>query len=356
MALNIDDLLKKLVDKNSSDLHISANYRPKMRVDEKLVDAADVVLTPQDTKKIAYDMMTKEQAEEFEREKELDFSFEMKDLCRFRVNVFIQRGNIGVAVRLIPFEIMGFEECGLNPGVMQNFCRKPKGLVLVTGATGMGKSTTISSMVDFINEERECHIITIEDPIEFVFKNKKAIIDQREVHHDTYSFGAALKHVLRQDPDVILIGEMRDLETIESALIIAETGHLVFATLHTSDSVQTINRVIDVFPAHQQQQIRTQLSFVLSGVIAQSLLPKKTPPGRVLATEILVATPAVRALIRESKIHQIYSHLQTGQKEGMCTMNQALAELYKKGLISYDEAFARSSDPGELAKYAKGTV
>jgi len=356
MALDINVLLKKLIDKDSSDLHISANYRPKMRVDEKLIDADDDVLSPADTKKFAYEMLTKEQIEIFEREKELDFSLEMKGLCRFRVNVFIQRGNVGVAIRLIPFEIMSFEECGLPAGVMQNLCRKPKGLVLVTGATGTGKSTSISAMVDFINSERECHIITIEDPIEFVFQNKKAIIDQREVHHDTHSFVAALKHVLRQDPDVILIGEMRDLETIESALIIAETGHLVFATLHTSDSVQTINRVIDVFPSHQQQQIRTQLSFVLTAVMAQLLIPKKTPPGRVLATEILIATPAVRALIRESKIHQIYSQIQTGQREGMSTMNQALAELYKKGVISYDDAFARSSDPSELAKYAKGSL
>ncbi|MBL7070670.1 MAG: type IV pilus twitching motility protein PilT [Candidatus Omnitrophica bacterium] len=356
MSIDINVILKQLLEKNSSDLHIGANYPPKMRIDEKLVNADEKVLTPEETKKIAYGMLTEEQIAIFEKEKELDFSFEISHLCRFRVNVFLQRGNVGIAIRLIPFEVMGFEEAGLPMGVMQALCRKPKGLVLITGATGTGKSTTLSAMVDFINDERECHIITIEDPIEFVFKNKKAIIDQREVHHDTHTFGAALKYVLRQDPDVILIGEMRDLETIAAALIIAETGHLVLATLHTSDSVQTVNRIIDVFPSHQQQQIRTQLSFVLVGIIAQLLVPKKTPPGRVLVNEILIANPAVRALIRESKVHQIYSQIQTGQREGMRTMNQALATLYKKGIISYDDAFARSSDPSELAKYAKGSL
>ncbi|MCK4464059.1 MAG: PilT/PilU family type 4a pilus ATPase, partial [Candidatus Omnitrophica bacterium] len=234
--------------------------------------------------------------------------------------------------------------------VVTELCKKPKGLVLVTGATGSGKSTTLASMVDSINNQRSCHIITIEDPIEFVHKNKKALVDQREVFSDTRSFGAALKHVLREDPDVILIGEMRDLETIESALIIAETGHLVFATLHTSDCAQTINRVIDVFPAHQQQQIRTQLSFVLLAVLSQQLLPKIEGTGRVLGTEVLIATPAIRSMVRESKVHQIYSTIQTSQKEGMRTMNQALSELYNKGMISYADAIARSVYPDELEK------
>lgn len=353
MAIDIHTLLQKLVENNASDLHLSANSTPKMRIDEKLIEADKTPLTPEDTKRLAYNMLTKEQIETFERDKELDFSFELRNVCRFRVNVFLQRSHVGVAIRLIPFEIMSFEECGLPVEVIKNLCRKPKGLVLLTGATGMGKSTTLASMVDFINNEKECHIITVEDPIEFVFKNKKAIIDQREVHYDTHSFSSSLKHVLRQDPDVILIGEMRDLETIESALIIAETGHLVFSTLHTSDSVQTINRVIDVFPAHQQQQIRTQLSFVLLGVLAQLLVPKKTPPGRVLVTEVLMVTPAIRALIRESKLHQVYSNIQTGQREGMRTMNQALSELYKKGVISYEDAFSRTTDPEELSKLLK---
>ena len=353
MPTDINKLLKLLTDKKASDLHITANSKPRMRIDEKLFEADSVELSPIDTKELAYGLLTKEQIAHFEKNLELDFSFEITNLSRFRVNVFQQRGNIGVAIRTIPFKILSFEECGLPVEVVKNFCSKPKGLVLVTGATGMGKSTTLASIIDFINDSRDCHIITIEDPIEFVHRNKKSIIDQREVYHDTHSFSAALKHVLRQDPDVILIGEMRDLETIESALIIAETGHLVFATLHTSDSVQTINRIIDVFPAYQQQQIRTQLSFVLLGVLAQLLIPKKNSAGRVLATEVLVITPAVKSLIRESKIHQVYSNIQTGQKEGMCTMNQVLYELYQKGHITYEEAYARTTDIDELSRLFK---
>ena len=353
MAIEIKKLLKVLVEKRASDLHITAHSMPRIRIDEKLYEADKTILSPADTKDVAYSMLTKEQIAIFERDKELDFSFEIANVSRFRVNVFIQRSNIGVAIRMIPYEIMNFEQCALPVNVVTSFCKKPKGLVLITGATGTGKSTTLASMVDFINGERDCHIITVEDPIEFVHKNKKSIIDQREVHHDTHSFGAALKHVLRQDPNVILIGEMRDLETIESALIIAETGHLVLATLHTSDSVQTINRIIDVFPAHQQQQIRTQLSFVLLGILAQQLIPKKDSAGRVLASEVLVVTPAIRSLIRESKIHQIYSNIQTGQKEGMRTMNQALYELYQKKAIAYEDAFSRTTDPDELSRLLK---
>jgi len=353
MSIDIHTLLRMVVEKNASDLHITANSTPKLRIDEQLVDAVKVVFSPEDTKRLAYSMLTKEQIAVFERDKELDFSFEITNVSRFRVNVFLQRGNVGVAIRMIPYKIMTFQECGLPTEVVKNLCRKPKGLVLVTGATGMGKSTTLASMVDFINNEQDCHIVTVEDPIEFVHVNKKSIIDQREVYYDTHSFAAALKHVLRQDPDIILIGEMRDLETIESALIIAETGHLVFATLHTSDSVQTINRIIDVFPAHQQQQIRTQLSFELLGILSQQLIPKKTPPGRVLATEVLMVTPAIRSLIRESKAHQIYSNIQTGQKEGMRTMNQALYELCKNGDITYEGAFERTTDPEELTRLFK---
>jgi len=307
-------------------------------------------MKPDDIKKLVYSILSEEQIKVFERDLELDMSFGIEGLSRFRVNVFLQRGYIGCAIRQIPYEIMSFEECGLPVDIVKNFCRKPKGLVLITGATGSGKSTTLAAMVDEINETEPCHIITIEDPIEFVHTNKKAIVDQREILSDTHSFSQSLKHVLRQDPDVILIGEMRDLETIESALIIAETGHLVFTTLHTSDTTQTINRVIDVFPAHQQQQIRTQLSFVLLGVISQQLIPKTPPPGRALATEVLVVTPAVRSLVRESKIHQLYSVIQTGQREGMLTMNQSLYNLYKKKWITYEDAFERTTDADDLAR------
>ena len=350
MGLDISKLLATLVEKKASDLHIAANSCPKIRVDERLIDLGKMKLLSGDAKNLIYSILTKEQISIFERDKELDFSYELVGLSRFRMNVFLQRGNVGIAIRVIPYEVMSFEECGLPIETVTSFCRKPKGLVLVTGATGMGKSTTLASMVDFINTERDCHIITIEDPIEFVHQNKKSIIDQREVYQDTRSFGSALKHVLRQDPDVILVGEMRDLETIESALIIAETGHLVFATLHTSDATQTINRVIDVFPAHQQQQIRTQLSFVLVGVLSQLLIPKKNSPGRVLATEVLSITPAIRSLIRESKVHQMYSSIQTGQREGMRTMNQALSDLCNKGLISEEEAFMRTMDRDGLSR------
>ena len=293
-------------------------------------------------------MLKPQHVEKFERELELDISFGIEGLGRFRVNCFIQRGYVGAAVRLLPLHIMTFEECGLPLNVVEDLCKRPKGLVLVTGATGSGKSTTLASMVDKINSEKNCHIVIVEDPIEYVHKNKKALVDQREVGADTQSFAHSLKHVLRQDPNVILIGEMRDLETIEAALDIAETGHLVLSTLHTSDAVQTINRVIDVFPSHQQQQVRIQLSFVLLGILAQQLIPKTGGRGRVLATEVLIATPAVRSLIREAKTHQLYSVIQTSQKEGMRTMNQTLFELYNKKAITYEDAILRSTDPDDL--------
>lgn len=353
MAHDINSLLKMMVEKNASDLHITEGSPIQLRIDEKLVPIDKGVLSPSDAKSLIYTILSKPQIEKFEHDLELDIAFGVSSLGRFRVNVFQQRGSIASSIRLIPFGIWTFEECGLPVDVVTGLCKKPKGLVLVTGATGSGKSTSLASMVDWINQSRPCHIITIEDPIEFLHKHKKAIVEQREVYSDTYSFGAALKHVLRQDPDVILIGEMRDLETIESALIIAETGHLVFATLHTSDSVQTINRIIDVFPAHQQQQIRTQVSFVLIGVMSQQLIPRMKGPGRALATEVLIVTPAVRSLIRESKIHQIYSVIQTSQKDGMKTMNQSLYELYQKELISYEDAFARTLDPEDLARIFK---
>ncbi|MDD5496444.1 MAG: type IV pilus twitching motility protein PilT [Candidatus Omnitrophica bacterium] len=353
MAKDISALLRLINEKKASDLHITANWPAQIRIDEKLVSVDDHVLSAEDAKSLIYSMLTKNQIDKFERDLELDLSFEVKGLSRFRVNVFRQRGSVGASIRLIPYQIWSFEECGLPVNIVTNLCKKPKGLVLVTGATGSGKTTSLASMIDWINRDRPCHIVTIEDPIEFVHTNKKALIDQREVFSDTHTFSSALKHVLRQDPDVILIGEMRDLETIEAALIIAETGHLVFATLHTSDSVQTINRVIDVFPSHQQQQIRTQLSFVLVAVLSQQLIPRTGGSGRALAVEVMLANPAIRSMIRESKAHQIYSVLQTCQKEGMRTMNQALYDIYQHKLITYEEAFARTTDAEDLARLFK---
>lgn len=351
--VQIETLLKLMVQKNASDLHISAYATPHLRIDEKLIPTEHEPLTPDESKKLAYSMLKPQQIEKFEREFELDFSFGVEGLGRFRVNVFLQRGVVGAAIRLLPFSIMTFEECGLPVNVANDLCKKPKGLVLVTGATGSGKSTTLASMVDKINSERNCHIVIIEDPIEYIHKNKKALIDQREVGSDTQSFEQSLKHVLRQDPNVILIGEMRDLETIEAALNIAETGHLVLSTLHTSDAVQTINRVIDVFPSHKQQQVKVQLSFVLLGVLAQQLIPKASGRGRVLAYEVLLANPAVRSLIRETKTHQLYSVIQTSQKEGMKTMNQTLYELYMNKSITYEDAISRSTDPEDLERLFK---
>jgi twitching motility protein PilT len=353
MQNDINKLLAMMVEKGASDLHITAGAPIEFRIDERLVPMNDKVMSAQDSKELVYSMLSNAHKEKFEQELELDIAFGIKGLGRFRINVFQQRGSVGTSIRLIPHEIWTFEECGLPINVVLDLCQRPKGLILVTGATGSGKSTSLASMIDWINTNRPCHIVTIEDPIEFIHDNKKAIVNQREVYTDTHSFGASLKHVLRQDPDVILIGEMRDLETIESALIVAETGHLVFATLHTSDCVQTINRIIDVFPAYQQQQIRTQLSFVVIGVISQQLIPRSTGRGRVLATEVLIATPAVRSLVRESKAHQIYSVIQTSQKDGMNTMNQSLYNLYQKKLISYEEAFDRSTDQEDLRRIFK---
>lgn len=348
MQADIKAFLNEMMKKNASDMHITANSPIHIRIDEKLVPFGKKVLTAAETKETVYKLLTPEQIKQFEREWELDYSFEVAGLARFRVNVFVQRGSVGCAIRLIPFKIMSFAECGLPEQIVKDLCEKPRGLVLITGATGSGKSTTLASMIDFINSRRPCHIVTIEDPIEFVHGNKESIVDQREVYSDTHSFTDSLKHVLRQDPDVILIGEMRDLETIESALIMAETGHLVFATLHTSDASQTINRVVDVFPAYQQQQIRTQLSFVLLGVVSQQLVPRAGQAGRVLATEVLIATPAIKSLIREGKIHQIYSVIQTSQRGGMKTMNQSLAELCNKGVISAEAGMQKSSNRSEI--------
>ncbi len=350
MTDNVQKLFVEMKDKNASDIHITANSPIHFRIDEELVKVNDNILTPDETKTIAYSLMSDFQKKKFEEEKELDFSFSLEDMGRFRVNIFMQRFCVGCAIRRIPPEIMSIEECGLPIDVVKGFCHTPKGLVLVTGATGSGKSTTLAAMVDEINKTRKCHIVTVEDPIEFVHQNKQAVVDQREVFSDTFSFNNALRNVLRQDPDVILIGELRDLETIQQAMIIADTGHLVLGTLHTSDSVQTINRIIDVFPSHQQRQIRVQLSFVLTGLISQQLIQYKDGSGMELATEILVATPAIRSMIREDKVHQIYSIMQTSQNLGMRTMNQALFELYSAGKISYDSAISKSGDVEELLK------
>jgi twitching motility protein PilT len=342
------ELLSMMIEKNASDLHITTGSPPRFRIDGKLMHIDEPPLTPTDTKSVCYSILTDAQKHKFEENNELDLSFGVKGLSRFRGNIFMQRGAVAGAFRAIPFGIRGFKELGV-PEIVNELVKKPRGLVLVTGTTGSGKSTTLAAMVDKINSERYDHIITIEDPIEYLHTHKKCLINQREVNADTTSFKVALRYVLRQDPDVVLIGEMRDLETIEAALTVSETGHLTLATLHTNSAVQTINRIIDVFPPHQQEQIRVQLSFVLEGIIAQQLIPKKSGKGRVLAVELLVPNPAIRNLIREDKIHQIYSMMQTGQaKFGMQTMNQSLFDLYSKGLLSYEDAIGRSPIPDEL--------
>ena len=355
MADGLQELLKQMVEWKASDLHLSAGEPPHLRIDERLLPLEQPPLISQQIYDMIATVTSPERLEKFKQELELDFSFSVEHLGRFRVNVFYQRGHVGAAIRALPEHIRTFEECGLPGKTMVDLCRRPRGLVLVTGATGSGKSTTMASMVDWINTERPCHIVTVEDPIEYLHRNKRALVDQREVDADTRSFAQALKHMLRQDPNVILIGELRDLETIEAALNIAETGHLVFATLHTSDCVQTINRVIDVFPAHAQNQVRVQLSFVLLGVFAQQLVPMADGRGRSLAAEIMLVNHAIRALVRESKAHQIYSVIQTSQREGMRTMNQAFFELVTDGRISIEEARSRSTDPEDLDRLFKRT-
>ncbi len=348
MAVSLHQLLKTMLEMGGSDLHVTNNSPPQIRVDGKLRPLDMPPLTTVETKQLSYSVLTDNQKHRFEENLELDFSFGIKKLARFRANVFMQRGAVAAVYRTIPYEIKGFKELGLPPVVAQ-ICDKPRGLVLVTGPTGSGKSTTLAAMLDKVNKERAEHIITIEDPIEYLHNHQKCLVNQREIHSDTHSFTNALRAALREDPDVVLIGEMRDLETIESALRIAETGHLTFATLHTNSAAQTINRIVDVFPAHQQSQIRAQLSFVLEGIMCQSLLPRASGSGRVMAMEILVPNSAIRNLIREDKIHQIYSSMQTGQeKHGMQTFNQSLATLYFKKQISLQYALAQSSNPDEL--------
>ncbi len=345
---NLHQLLKAMVEKGASDLHITTGSPPQLRIDGSLVPLKTPPLSPVDTKQICYSILTDAQKHKFEEDSELDLSFGVKGLSRFRANIYLQRGAVAGAFRTIPFKILTFQDLGL-PTIIAELCKKPRGLVLVTGPTGSGKSTTLASMIDKINTDRHEHIITIEDPIEYLHPHKNCLVNQREVGADTQSFKKALKYILRQDPDVVLIGEMRDLETVEAALVISETGHLAFGTLHTNSAVQTINRILDVFPPYQQPQVRAQLSFVLEGVMTQNLLPKAGAPGRVLIIEVMVPNPAIRNLIREDKIHQVYSQMQVGQsKFGMQTFNQSLAAAVAKRLITVEEAMARSSDMDEL--------
>jgi twitching motility protein PilT len=344
----LSELLRKMIEHGGSDLHITTNSAPMVRVHGVLRALEYQELTPAETKQLAYSVLTDAQKHRFEETLELDFSFGIKGLSRFRANIFNQRGAVGAVFRSIPYEIKSFEELGL-PSVVDKLCDKPRGLILVTGPTGSGKSTTLAAMVDKVNRDRHEHIITVEDPIEYLHGHKGCIVNQREVQADTHSFASALRSALRQDPDVVLIGEMRDLETTETALRIAETGHLTFATLHTNSAASSINRIIDIFPSGQQAQIRTQLSMVLEGIVTQALLPKASGQGRALAMEILVPNAAIRNLIREDKVHQIYSMMQTGQdKFGMQTFNQSLASLYFKKHITLELGMARSSNPEEL--------
>lgn len=347
--LTLQDLLKTMIDLNGSDLHLTTGSPPRVRVHGELKPLKGyAVLTAVDTKQLCYSVLADTQKHKFEEENELDFSFGLKGLSRFRGNCFVQRGATAGVFRTIPFQIKSFQELGLPP-ILEDIAKKPRGLVLVTGPTGSGKSTTLASIIDKVNETRAEHIITIEDPIEYLHSSKTALVNQREVGYDTHTFKKALKYILRQDPDVVLLGELRDMETIETALTIAETGHLCFATLHTNSCVQTINRIVDVFPSIQQSQIRAQLSFVLEAVISQLLLTKADGKGRVCALEIMLPNTAIRNLIREDKVHQIYSQMQVGQaKFAMQTMNQCFLNLYQRRLITLDEALGRTSDPEEM--------
>jgi twitching motility protein PilT len=349
MAANMADLLQIMVDRGASDLHITTGTYPQLRISGRLTQLTQFeVLAPQDTQRLAYSVLNEGQKQKFEEENELDLSFGIQGLARFRCNVYRQRGAVAAAIRIIPYKIRTFAELGLPP-IVQQLADRPKGLILVTGPTGSGKSTTLAAMIDKINSERYEHIMTIEDPIEFVHPHKSCLVNQREVFADTHSFTRALKSILRQDPDVVLVGEMRDLETIAAALTIAETGHLTFGTLHTNSCAQTINRIIDVFPTTQQAQVRSQLALVLEGVLSQTLIPK-TGGGRAMAMEIMVATPAIRNLVREEKIHQIYSAIATGQKFGMQTMNQSLADLVRRKQITREDGMNRSMLIEELTQ------
>ena len=346
-SVNLHQLLKAMLDQGATDLHLTVGSPPMLRLDGRLVPLRTPPLKPDDTKALCYSILSDKQKHRFEEDLEHDLSFGVKGLARFRANLYLQKGAVAGAFRLIPYNIRSFEDLKL-PEIIKDLARRPRGMVLVTGPTGSGKSTTLAAMIDFINKERREHIITLEDPIEYIHSHQKCLVNQREIGADSNTFARALKSILRQDPDVVLIGEMRDPETISAALTVAETGHLTFGTLHTNSALQTINRIIDVFPPHQQNQIRAQLSFVLEGVVCQALLPKKNG-GRVLALEVMIPTAAIRNLIREDKVHQIYSQMQVGQGEhGMQTFNQCLAELVLTDQIDRDLALSRSSQPVEL--------
>jgi len=350
MSLNLRALLQEMIEREASDLHVTAGERPKLRVDGDIVNSSvEHVLTPKDTLQLAYSVLTETQKKRFEFEDELDFSFGIQNLARFRGNVFKQRGCVAMVLRMIPFSVRTFEDLGLPP-VVAKLAERPRGLILVTGPTGSGKSTTLAAMIDKINKDRKGHIITVEDPIEFIHRHQNCIVNQREIGTDTKSFASALKYALREDPDIILVGEMRDLETIAAALTIAETGHLVLATLHTNSAAESINRIIDVFPSTQQSQVRAQLAFVLEGVLTQTLLQRSRGKGRVMACEIMVATPAIRALIRDDKVHQIYSALQSGKKHGMQTMTDALYQMYMNREVTKDECLRAASDANEFLR------
>ena len=349
-GVNLRQMLEEMIERDASDLHITAGERPKLRIDGDITNSrVEHVLTPKDTLQIAYSVLTENQKKRFETEDELDFSFGIQNLARFRGNCFKQRGCVSMVIRQIPFSVKTFEELGLPP-VLAKLAERPRGLVLVTGPTGSGKSTTLAAMIDKINKERRGHIITVEDPIEFIHRHQNCIVNQREIGTDTRSFGAALKYALRQDPDVVLVGEMRDLETISSALTIAETGHLALATLHTNSAAESINRIIDVFPAHQQSQVRAQLAFVVEGVVTQTLLQKASGKGRVMVCEIMMATPAIRALIRDDKVHQIYSAMQAGKKHGMQTLADSLYTQYIGREVTLEECLRVATDQNEFLR------
>lgn len=349
--MEISELLRVTIERNASDLHIAVGRPPVIRVDGRLMSLDTASLTPADTRRLIYGVLTDLQKQKFEEHKELDFSLSVSNLSRFRVNVHFQRGTVAAAFRAISTHIRNFEELNLPARVCEKLARRPSGLVLITGPTGSGKSTTLASIIDLINSERDVHIITVEDPIEYLHSHKRALVEQREVNEDTYSFSNALKYSLRQDPDVIMVGEMRDLETISAAITAAETGHLVFSTLHTVDVAQTIDRVIDVFPPHQQEQVRVQLAGVIEGILCQTLLPLATGTGRAIAVEVLLGTDAVRALIREGKTHQIYTQVEASGGLGMQTMDRAIAELFKRGRITRDTALNHARKPDELKRH-----
>jgi twitching motility protein PilT len=349
-GINLRALLEEMIEREASDLHLTAGERPKLRVDGDITNSKiETVMTPKDTLQLAYSVLTEQQKKRFETEDELDFSFGIQNLARFRGNCFKQRGCVSIVIRQIPFTVKTFEQLQL-PAVVAKFADRPRGLILVTGPTGSGKSTTLAAMIDKINREWKGHIITVEDPIEFIHRHQSCIVNQREVGTDTKSFSNALKYALREDPDVVLIGEMRDLETIQAGLTIAETGHLAFATLHTNSAAETINRIIDVFPSHQQSQVRAQLSFVLEGIVTQTLLPRAKGKGRVMACEILVVTPAIRALIRDDKVHQIQSSMQSGKKFGMQTLNDSLYQLYMNREVLLEDCLRSTPEPNDFLR------